>query len=49
MRTSLEMLDLSVIPLTLLEKYLESDKLLKILLDKDNLVPSKPIPTDEDL
>jgi len=32
----------------LLDKYLKSDKLLKILLDKDDLVKTPPIPTDED-
>ena len=41
-------IDLSIIPIELLNKYLESDKLLKILLDKDNLVTNPPISTDED-
>jgi len=41
-------IDLSIIPIELLEKYLKSDKLLKILLDKDGLVPTPPVPTDED-
>jgi len=41
-------IDLSIIPAGLLDKYLKSDKLLKILLDKDRLVPVPPVPTDED-
>lgn len=41
-------IDLSIIPLDLLDKYLKSDKLLKILLDKDRLVPNLPTPTDQD-
>ena len=41
-------IDLSIIPVNLLEKYLQSDKLLRILLDKDRRVPNPPSPTDED-
>ncbi len=41
-------IDLSIIPLELLDAYLVSDKLLTILLDKDGLVPDPPAPTDAD-
>jgi len=41
-------IDLSIIPLGLLPKYLGSDKLIKILIDKDGLIPDPPVPTDED-
>ncbi len=41
-------LDLTLIPLEELDLYLASDKLLKILLDKDGRVPDPPIPTDRD-
>jgi len=41
-------IDLSIIPMALLQNYLDGDKLLKILLDKDGLVPNPPMPTDED-
>ena len=41
-------IDLTLIPLEELDLYLSSDKLLKILLDKDGRVPNPPIPTDED-
>jgi len=41
-------IDLSLIPISLLEKYLKGDKLIKILLDKDGLVKDPPVPTDED-
>jgi len=41
-------IDLSIIPLELLDQYLKDDKLIRILLDKDRLVPNLPIPTDED-
>ena len=41
-------IDLSIIPIELLDKYLKSDKLLQILLDKDELVAHPPTPTDED-
>ena len=41
-------IDLSIIQLELLQKYLDSDKLLKILLDKDGLVQNLPEPTDRD-
>ncbi len=41
-------IDLKIIPVEEKDKYLESDKLLKILLDKDNMFPERPAPTDED-
>ena len=41
-------IDLSIVPLASLSKYLASDKLLKILLDKDGLVSPTPSPTDRD-
>jgi aminoglycoside 6-adenylyltransferase len=41
-------IDLGILPLELLDKYLKDDKLIKILLDKDNRVKNPPIPTDED-
>ncbi|MCL2637978.1 MAG: aminoglycoside 6-adenylyltransferase [Oscillospiraceae bacterium] len=41
-------IDLSIIPLEMLDEYLKSDKLLKILLDKDGLVLNPPTPTDKD-
>ena len=41
-------IDLSIVPLAFLPKYLASDKLLKILLDKDGRIPQPSIPTDRD-
>ena len=41
-------IDLSIIPIELISDYLASDKLIKILLDKDGLIANPPIPTDED-
>lgn len=41
-------IDLTLIPLEELELYLSSDKLLKILLDKDGIVSELPVPTDRD-
>lgn len=41
-------IDLTLIPLNELTLYMQSDKLLTILLDKDNLVENIPVPTDED-
>lgn len=41
-------MDLTLIPSEELELYLSSDRLLKILLDKDGLVPNPPVPTDRD-
>ena len=37
-------IDLSIIPIALLGKYLKNDKLIKILLDKDGLVSPPPNP-----
>ena len=41
-------IDLMLIPIEDLGKYLKNDKLLKILLDKDGRVPELPPPTDAD-
>ena len=41
-------MDLTLVPLEELPLYLSSDKLLRILLDKDGRVLCKPEPTDED-
>ena len=41
-------LDLTLIPLSELSAYLASDRLLKILLDKDGMAPPLPEPTDAD-
>ncbi len=41
-------IDLILIPIEELELYLQDDKLIKILLDKDNLIPELPQSTDED-
>lgn len=40
-------MDLTLIPLEEVSLYLESDKLLKILLDKDGIITRPPVPTDE--
>ena len=40
-------IDLMLIPLKDLNKYLKNDKLIKILLDKDNLIKKLPTPSDE--
>jgi len=41
-------IDLTILPIELLDEYLKNDKLIKILLDKDGLVSNLPIPTDKD-
>jgi len=41
-------IDLTILQIELLYDYLKHDKLIKIILDKDNLIPDPPIPTDED-
>lgn len=41
-------MDLTLIPIEELEKYLESEGLLQILLDKDNRIPVWPVPTDRE-
>ena len=40
-------IDLSIVPVELLGNYLKNDGLIKLLLDKDGLVPNPPIPSDE--
>jgi aminoglycoside 6-adenylyltransferase len=40
--------DLTLIPLNCLEEYLKRDKLVTVLLDKDNRIKEKIIPTDEE-
>ncbi len=40
-------IDLMLIPLKDLNKYLRNDKLIKILLDKDDLIEKLPTPSDE--
>ncbi len=39
-------IDLTLLPLDLIEEYFTWDKLVKLLLDKDNRVDSPPVPTD---
>ena len=41
-------IDLKIVPLEFLDKYLKWDKLIQILLDKDNQIKNPPVPTDED-
>lgn len=41
-------MDLTLLPLELLEEYFTWDKLVELLLDKDGRVPEPPVPTDED-
>lgn len=41
-------IDLTLVPITELDKYIQSDKLIQILLDKDGLVPKLPPPSDID-
>jgi len=41
-------IDLTLVPLAELDLYLQSDKLLTVLLDKDARVPQIPVPTDVD-
>lgn len=41
-------IDLMLVPLEELDKYLKHDKLLRILLDKDGRVGAPPEPSDED-
>ena len=40
--------DLMLLPLEVLDEYFTWDKLVKLLLDKDNRVTNIPVPTDED-
>ena len=41
-------IDLTLLPLDLIDEYFTWDKLVKILLDKDNRIAQPPIPTDID-
>lgn len=41
-------IDLTLVPITELDQYIQSDKLIQILLDKDGLVPKLPPPSDID-
>lgn len=41
-------IDLTLIPLDEKDEYCKEDKLLLVLLDKDNCLPDIPAPTDED-
>lgn len=41
-------IDLILVPLEELENYIQNDKLIKILLDKDNRLPKLPSSTDKD-
>ena len=41
-------IDLKIVPISEYKLYLSSDKLIRILLDKDNLISDYPIPTDID-
>ena len=41
-------IDLTILPIELLNEYLKNDNLIKILLDKDGFVLNPPIPTDKD-
>lgn len=41
-------IDLTLLPLDLLEEYFTRDKLVKLLLDKDNRIEHPPVPTDID-
>lgn len=46
--TDYNKIDLTILPLTALENYLNGDGLREIILDKDNRVKEKPAPTDEE-
>ena len=41
-------IDLTLLPLDLIDEYFTWDKLVKILLDKDNRIAQPPMPTDTD-
>lgn len=41
-------IDLTLLPLELIDEYFTWDKLVKLLLDKDNRIVKPPIPTDID-
>ena len=40
-------IDLTLLPLAMLEEYLESDGLIRVLLDKDGRIGREIVPTDE--
>ena len=46
--TDYNKIDLTILPLTALEDYLNGDGLREILLDKDGRVEEKPTPTDKE-
>ena len=41
-------IDLTLLPISLFEEYLAWDKLVKVLLDKDNIVKTEIVPSDEE-
>lgn len=41
-------IDITLVPIELLDEYLKSDKLIKVLLDKHGIIQDKLIPTDVD-
>ena len=41
-------IDLTLLPVSMLEEYLTRDRLVKIMLDKDNMIKTEIVPTDED-
>lgn len=41
-------IDLTLLPLDLIDEYFTWDKLIKLLLDKDNRISQPPVPTDID-
>lgn len=41
-------MDLTLLPLDLTDEYFRGDKLVKLLLDKDNRICNPPVPTDVD-
>ncbi len=41
-------MDLTLLPLDLLDEYFTRDKLVKLLLDKDNRIAQPPVPSDID-
>lgn len=41
-------IDLTLLPLNLIDEYFTWDKLVKLLLDKDNRIDQPPVPTDSD-
>lgn len=41
-------IDLTLLPLSEKDDYIKEDKLTIVLMDKDNILPQQPLPTDED-